>query len=100
MFQSNNNETSPIITLNESFTNLYNSEDINKIQKYAYKSAIIQSKRKPNASINELEGVIFKGMENFKVNSFFNEYLLEGKCPNKSKKNNDSIVISKKFVKN
>ena len=63
MFQSNNNETSPIITLNESFTNLYNSQDIFKIQKYAYKSAIIQSKRKPSGSINELEGVIFKGME-------------------------------------
>ena len=39
MFQSNNNETSPIITLNESFTNLYNSQDIYKIQKYAYKSS-------------------------------------------------------------
>ena len=27
MFQSNNNETSPMITLNESFTNLYNSDN-------------------------------------------------------------------------
>jgi lipoprotein-releasing system permease protein len=99
MFQSNNNETSPIITLNESFTNLYNSQDIYTIQKYAYKSAIIQSKRKLSGSINELEGVIFKGLENFQENSFFNDYLVEGKYPNKSKKINDTIVISKEIGK-
>ena len=99
MFQSNNNETSPIITLNESFTNLYNSQDIHKIQKYAYKSAIIQSKRKSNSSFNELEGVIFKGIENFKKNSFFNEHLVEGKFPHWSKKINDTIVISKEIGK-
>ena len=99
MFQSNNNETSPIITLNESFTNLYNSKDIFKIQKYAYKSAIIQSKRKTSGSINELEGVIFKGMEHFQGNSFFNDYLVEGKYPSKSKKINDTIVISKEICK-
>ena len=99
MFQSNNNETSPIITLNESFTNLYNSQDIHKIQKYAYKSAIIQSKRKSYSSFNELEGVIFKGIENFKKNSFFNEHLVEGKFPHWSKKINDTIVISKEIGK-
>ena len=99
MFQSNNNETSPIITLNESFTNLYNSKDIFKIQKYAYKSAIIQSKRKTSGSINELEGVIFKGIEYFQGNSFFNAYLVEGKYPSKSKKINDTIVISKEICK-
>ena len=99
MFQSNNNETSPIITLNESFTNLYNSQDIYKIQKYAYKSAIIQSKRKSNSSFNELEGVIFKGIENFKKNSFFNEHLVEGKFPHWSKKINDTIIISKEIGK-
>jgi len=99
MFQSNNNETSPIITLNESFTNLYNSQDIHKIQKYAYKSAIIQSKRKSSASINELEGVIFKGIENFKRNSFFNEYIVKGKYPTWSKKINDTIVISRELGK-
>ena len=99
MFQSNNNETSPIITLNESFTNLYNSQDIYKIQKYAYKSAIIQSKRKPSASINELEGVIFKGIENFNRNSFFNEFIVKGKYPTCSKKINDTIVISKELGK-
>ena len=38
-------------------------------------------------------------MENFKESSFFDEYLLEGKCPNKSNKNNDSIVISKEICK-
>jgi lipoprotein-releasing system permease protein len=99
MFQSNNNETSPIITLNESFTKLYNSQDIHTIQKYAYKSAIIQSKKKPSGSINELEGVIFKGMENFQENLFFKDYLVEGKYPNKSKKINDTIVISKEIAK-
>ena len=99
MFQSNNNETSPIITLNESFTNLYNSKDIFTIQKYAYKSAIIQSKRKTSGSINELEGVIFKGMEHFQGNSFFNDYLVEGKYPSKSKKINDTIVVSKEICK-
>ena len=100
MFQSNNNETSPIITLNESFTNLYSSQDIHKTQKYAYKSAIIQPKRKSSSSNNELEGVIFKGLENFKENTFFNEYLVEGKYPTYSKKINDTIIISKKYAKN
>jgi lipoprotein-releasing system permease protein len=99
MFQSNNNETSPIIILNESFTNLYNSKDIYKIRKYAYKSAIIQSKWKTSGSINELEGVIFKGMEHFQGNSFINDYLIEGKYPSKSKKINDTIVISKEICK-
>ena len=99
MFQSNNNETSPIITLNESFTNLYSSQDIHKTQKYAYKSAIIQPKRKSSSSNNELEGVIFKGLENFKENTFFNEYLVEGKYPTYSKKINDTIIISKKICK-
>ena len=99
MFQSNNNETSPIITLNESFTSLYKSKDIFKIHKYAYKPAIIQSKRKPSGSINELEGVMFKGIEKFKENFFFNEYLVKGKCPIWSKKINDTIVISNEICK-
>ena len=99
MFQSNNNETSPINTLNKSITNLYNSQDVYKIQKYAYKSAIIQSKRNPSGSINELEGVIFKGIENFKGNSFFNEFIVKGKYPTWSKKINDTIVISKELGK-
>ena len=99
MFQSNNNETSPIITLNESFSNLYNSKDIYKVQKYAYKSAIIQSKRKSNSAINELEGVIFKGLEDFKDNSFFNEYLVRGKCPTWSQSINDTVIISNEIYK-
>ena len=99
MFQSNNNETSPIITLNESFSNLYNSKDIYKVQKYAYKSAIIQSKRKSNSATNELEGVIFKGLEDFKDNSFFNEYLVRGKCPTWSQSINDTVIISNEICK-
>ena len=77
MYQNNNNETSPISILNSPIDSLSKSKDIIAVQKYAYKSAIIQSKRKPSDSINELEGVIFKGMENFKESSFFDEYLFQ-----------------------
>ena len=38
-------------------------------------------------------------MEHFQGNSFINDYLIEGKYPSKSKKINDTIVISKEICK-
>jgi hypothetical protein len=48
----------------------------------------------------KLEGVIFKGLENFqKETRFLNEYIT-GRSPSKNhKKINDTIVISRKICK-
>ena len=96
MFQSNNNETSPINILNNSFEELNYVKDIDISQKYAYKSAIIQSKNKFNLGHNEVEGVIFKGLENLQKNYFLRNYLIEGKVPENSQEVNDTIILSLK----
>ena len=64
MFQSNNKETSPINLLNK---NIDENKNLISIEEYAYKSAIIQLKNR--SSSNEVEGLLFKGIENFKRNS-------------------------------
>ena len=94
MFQSNNNETSPINTLNNSFDELNYDKYIDKAQKYAYKSAIIQSKNKFNLENNEVEGVIFKGLESLQKNSFLKKYIIKGKAPEISSEVNDTIILS------
>ena len=94
MFQSNNNETSPIKTLNNSFDELNYAKYIDKAQKYAYKSAIIQSKNKFNLENNEVEGVIFKGLESLQKNSFLKKYIIMGKAPKISSEINDTIILS------
>ena len=94
MFQSNNNETSPINTLNNSFEELNYAKYIDKAQKYAYKSAIIQSKNKFNLENNEVEGVIFKGLESLQKNSFLKKYIIKGKAPEISSEVNDTIILS------
>ena len=94
MFQSNNNETSPINTLNNSFDELNYAKYIDKAQKYAYKSAIIQSKNKFNLENNEVEGVIFKGLESLQKNSFLKKYIIKGKAPEISSEVNDTIILS------
>ena len=99
MYQNNNNETSPISTLNSPIDSLSKSKDIIAVQKYAYKSAIIQSKNKTLSSNREVEGIIFKGLKNNNNFGFFELYLLEGKCPNFRIKKNDTIVLSKQTCK-
>ena len=53
MFQNNNNETSPITFLNDSIASINSNY---KLEKYAYKSAIIQNKTIPKSSINDVKG--------------------------------------------
>ena len=91
MFQSNNKETSPINLLNKT---IYKDKNFISIEKYAYKSAIIQLKNK--SSQNEVEGILFKGLESFKENKFLKDYLIDGQLPHFNNKANDTIVLSKK----
>ena len=91
MFQSNNKETSPINLLNK---NIDENKNLINIEEYAYKSAIIQLKNR--SSSNEVEGLLFKGIENFKRNKFLKEYLIDGVLPNFNNKVNDTVILSRK----
>ena len=91
MFQSNNKETSPINLLKR---NIKKNKNLIDIEKYAYKSAIIQLKSK--SSSNEVEGLLFKGLENFNRNKFLKKYLIKGQIPNLNNSVNDTIILSKK----
>ena len=91
MFQSNNKETSPINLLNK---NIDENKNLISIEEYAYKSAIIQLKNR--SSSNEVEGLLFKGLESFKSNEFLNEYLIDGILPKFKNKVNDTVILSKK----
>ena len=95
MYQNNNNETSPISTLNISADSIKKIKTIHSIQKFAYKTAVLQSKSKNNLNQREIEGVILKGLDNQNNFGFFNLYLVEGRCPQFSAQNNDTIVLSK-----
>ena len=92
MFQSNNNETSPINLLNDSILSIDNEYSL---EKYAYKSAIIQLKKSSKKENNEVEGVLFKGLENFQNNRFLNKYITTGTLPKIINKTSDTIVLSR-----
>lgn len=92
MFQSNNNETSPINLLNDSILSIDNEYGL---EKYAYKSAIIQLKKSSKKENNEVEGVLFKGLENFQNNRFLNKYITTGTLPKIINITSDTIVLSR-----
>ena len=92
MFQNNNNETSPITLLNDSIASINSNY---KLEKYAYKSAIIQNKTIPKSSINDVKGLLFKGIESFQQNKFLADYLISGTLPIIRNQINDTIILSK-----
>ena len=92
MFQNNNNETSPITLLNDSIASINSNY---KLEKYAYKSAIIQNKTIPKSSINDVKGLLFKGIESFQQNKFLADYLISGTLPIIRNQINDAIILSK-----
>lgn len=96
MFQSNNNETSPINLLNDSILSIDNQYSL---EKYAYKSAIIQLKKSSKKENNEVEGVLFKGLENFQNNRFLNKYITTGTLPKIINITSDTIVLSRNTCK-
>ena len=91
VFQNKNNETSPISTLFISIDTLLQLKEIKEIQKYAYKPCIIQNKSPNN---KEVQGIILKGLDNNVNFGFFDQYLIEGKCPKFGNFKNDTIILS------
>lgn len=94
MYNNYNNETSPLVTLGLPIDSIQSLPSIKEIQKFAYKSAIVQSKSKNETNNREVQGLIFKGLENSNNMGFFKDYLIKGECPNFSNKGNDTIVLS------
>ncbi len=92
IFQNKNNETSPFSTLHFSSDTILNIQEIEEIQKYAYKPSILQNKSFSNNK--EVQGLIFKGIDNNLNFGFFRKYLIKGKCPKFGEFKNDTIVLS------
>ena len=98
IYKSSENETTPFNSLGITMDSILKIQEIDKIQKYAYKTTILQPKSTKNEN-KEIEGVIFKGISNNSNFGFFNQYLIEGKCPSFSSNSNDTIILSKSTTK-
>ena len=96
MFHNNNKESSPINLLNDSILSINSKYNL---EKYVFKSSIIQNKNLPKSAINDVKGILFKGIENFETNKFLSEYLISGRLPSKSYQINDTIIISTETCK-
>ncbi len=96
-FQNKNNETSPFSTLNFPTDTILSFKEINEIQKFSYKPSILQNKSIINAT--EVQGLIFKGLDNNLNFGFFKKYLTKGKCPRFGELKNDTIILSENTCK-
>ena len=92
IFQNKNNETNPFSTLHYSSDTILGFKEIQEIQKFAYKPSILQNKSFNNNK--EVQGLIFKGIDNNLNFGFFEKYLIKGKCPKFDKFKNDTIILS------
>ncbi len=105
--QSNNEsfDSSPMVIEDELMTQILQNSKVRHAQYYAYKPAIIQTKRKDVKNkkgeiIRDIEAIVFKGIGPDFDEGFFNKHIISGKFPNYSSNNrNDSIVISNYFAK-
>ncbi|MAO32666.1 MAG: hypothetical protein CL824_04085 [Crocinitomicaceae bacterium] len=103
-----NYDSPPILKENPNIINLKNSPEIKSIYPVAFKPAILQSskierkvklsKGKDTSFIQQdVQGVVFKGVDTSYNFSFFENYLTEGRVPNLSKsKSFSEILVSKK----
>ena len=103
-----NYDSPPILKGNPNIINLKKSPEIKSIYPVAFKPAILQSskiERKVNLSKGkdtsfiqqDVQGVVFKGVDTSYNFSFFENYLTEGRVPNLSKsKSFSEILVSKK----
>jgi lipoprotein-releasing system permease protein len=94
IYQNSNNETSPFSMLNFNKDTILKIEGIKVIQNYVYKAGILQAKSSKNKNHKEVQGLIFKGLENQDNFGFFKQYLIRGKCPEFSTIKNDTIILS------
>ena len=94
-------ESNPMIIDTNFYTLLKNEEKIKHVQYYANKPAILQSKSKNITNkngkiIRDIEGIIFKGVDQNYNADFFKKRILKGHFPVfENNSINDSIVISK-----
>lgn len=92
-------ESSSMLSDQEFLENIKQEPKVKHIQNIAYKPAIIQSRETTNVSedeVRDIQGVVFKGIDNGFDKTFFEQNLISGKfpifLPNIA---NDSILISK-----
>jgi lipoprotein-releasing system permease protein len=101
---NNSMESSPVLIDQEFYPSLEEDEDVKKIQIFAYKPAILQSKRDSVAfelknkdtiqSTQDILGVLFKGVDKDYDWDFFKDKLIEGDLINFDSSNTE-IMISK-----
>ena len=93
-------ESSPMLIDSSSIKQLNNEEKIKHVQLYAYKPAILQSKNNSikdqnGKTIRDIEGIIFKGVDQRFDTSFIAANIKSGSFPKfMPNQKNDSIVIS------
>ena len=95
LYLNNNNETSPIITLQHNIDSISNENAIDGIYPYVLKSSIIQHIDGNKES--EISGIVFKGISEGNQ-TFLNQYVVQGVIPQFGYEN-DSILLSKIMTK-
>ena len=95
LYLNNNNETSPIITIQHNIDSLSNKDEIEDIYPYVLKSSIIQHVDSNKES--EISGILFKGISEGNI-GFLNQYIIKGTIPQFGREN-DSILLSKNITK-
>ena len=95
LYLNNNNETSPIITLQHNIDSISNENAIDGIYPYVLKSSIIQHIDGNKES--EISGIVFKGISKGNQ-TFLNQYIIQGVIPQFGYEN-DSILLSKNMTK-
>ena len=95
LYLNNNNETSPIITLQHNIDSLSNKNEIDGIYPYVLKSSIIQHIDGNKES--EILGIVLKGISEGNT-AFLNKYVIQGVIPHYGYEN-DSILLSSNMIK-
>ena len=95
LYLNNNNETSPIITIQHNIDSLSKKDEIEDIYPYVLKSSIIQHVDSNKES--EISGIVFKGISEGNI-GFLNQYIIQGAIPQFGREN-DSILLSKNITK-
>lgn len=92
-------ESTPMLADQSFIPNLKKDPQVKHIQNFGYKPAIIQSRNKEENAINDVMGIVFKGIDSTFDATFFNSNLIEGKIPTFSaEETNDTIILSKYLV--
>ena len=99
LYQNSNYESSPISTIDFPIDSILKNNKIRSIHKFAYKPAIIQTKNnslqnKDGVTIREVEGIVFKGLEENYNENFLKKYLIDGKMPKFKSIDNDTVILS------